>query len=163
MALGLSTALRLVAALTGAPDITAPQSDLKLLWFIVQLHMVSGQLRDWEVMFPGRILFSIWGFMFSHPSPITAPLCAAPHDPHQGQKVERCWTRYRLQNPIIFSSLFVTILQQKWQPGEAVMSFWDTASVNYPTCTLQPFLVFATGEKSSFRERGEKKIKQLKE
>lgn len=28
--------------------------------------------------------------------------------------------------------------------------FWEV-SVNYPTCTLQPFLVFATGEKSSFR------------
>lgn len=27
---------------------------------------------------------------------------------------------------------------------------WE-ASVNYPTCRLQPFLVFATGEKSSFR------------
>lgn len=48
LALVFHTALRLVAALTIPHYIPAPQSDPKLLWFIIQLPVVSEQLRGQE-------------------------------------------------------------------------------------------------------------------
>lgn len=156
LALALNTALRLVAALTVPHYIPAPQSDPKLLIYKTAPCATSAAegAKEGGSIFPRRTLFCIQSYAINFPvHRLSLPLWTSTlGNCQEEQETACCWMPYRLENLSVFSSPFVTILWQKWVWGSCEgLLRRDTASVNYLTWTLQPFLVFATGEKSSFR------------
>lgn len=79
--------------------------------------------------------------------PCNCPSGAHPAPPRMGggtARAAQAGVLRRLQLPVCHKTLAMATV---WG---GCKGFWE-AAVNYPTCTLQPFLVFATGEKSSFR------------
>lgn len=153
----------------GYPDhtcISAAWSDPKLLWFINSslwyLSSWGSEKEGWFLF--SRRMFSVLKGVISFPlHPLQSPLwttpCPRSVSPRMGGGTARYtlgWSTQRLQLSICHSPL------AKATVWGSCKSFWE-APVNYPTCTLQPFLVFATGEKSSFGPgRGENKaIKRI--